>query len=1211
MIQNRQEDLGVKEFASVYCEELKSVVERRRNLDRSDPLPGDGLDDDQPHCSQTEEQLRTWALKRNLCGLALSGGGIRSATFCLGVLQGLAAAGLLKRIDYLSTVSGGGYIGAWLSAWIRRDGIDRVVEGLKPPAFREPLHPAISPTEPGANSREPEPVEPEAIRHLRLYSNYLAPRHGLLTFDGWTLIAIYLRNLLLNQLVLILAVFGLFAMVRLFVEFFALVYRYNLFVSPVVLCLAAIVPSVVAIVGVWLLSPEANGNRCPDGKCRLRNWSRGRAKQPEHGDGVQDLKECVEFAETWMLWKLCIIPLTFAAMATSLLLVYAAKSSESILPAAVVCTLVTTMFVVVGNLTVSSTWRSDRRVIVSALVVILATAVAFFPPAYVMLQIATSLRAPVAIISTFGVPLFLMSIVLGSFLMTGLRGYAHENERKRNDDDEANNAAPQPPRRCKLVKSPEIQREWWSQVAARLMMVSAGWAAVVGCVVFGPWAVVGLFRLAAGGIPSAIAGGTLGASWFAILAAGLRAAQQPATGSPNQRGVFPLLARATPPLFLGTLLLLCAVGGTWILYDFAAQLTPGEGRDFVSRSSHLLEDFNLVQLVPTPDSSLKGFPLGWLGLLATSFISFLCCWALGRTLGPNVFSLQRLYRNRLVRCYLGATNTNRSPEQLVNLDVRDDMPLASLSPEKGSKCNGTNVDARGPFHIINGALNQKASSVHHGRRSGAKSSGRTSSANDLAENLQFGERQSESFIFTPLNCGSQSTGYCPTHDFCGGIRIGEAIAVSGAAVSPNMGYHSSPSVTALLTVFNVRLGEWFPNPRTSGQESNKRKRPSPFLLLHELAGMTDSKSDYVYVSDGGHFENMGVYELIRRRCRFILAVDAGADPKFHENVGRVVRQVRIDFGVWIDVNMRPVTPGPDGLAESHVVVGRIHYGYVDKPETSERASPSGKPRPSGSDDQNDPRFLYEENQGIIIWLKNSLTGDEPGDVANQVATHPTFPYDTTLDQFFDEPQFESYRALGLHTVLKSLNLPAIPQADDSNDSKHPCQVGIEPVRSIASTARRSEPTNWTIRQMFELNYDYWLTKPGQLIPKYIHENEAYARIQNILRTESNVRRIADSLYGGSNAEQVKDSPPTTEERLMANEMFTLLENVWFSLDLEQNQYHPIHSGWMEVFRRWSKSQILHAAWQTGGPGSAGPLCCEYSPAFRRFINSIIRIPGAN
>jgi len=117
--------------------------------------------------------------------LCLSGGGIRSAIFGLGILQGLAKHELLHNFDYLSTVSGGGYVGGWLTAWIYHDGVKAVTKELK----RDPKF-TLNP-------------EPQPVRHLRAFSNYLTPKAGLTSADTWTLIAIFIRNMFLNWLVLI------------------------------------------------------------------------------------------------------------------------------------------------------------------------------------------------------------------------------------------------------------------------------------------------------------------------------------------------------------------------------------------------------------------------------------------------------------------------------------------------------------------------------------------------------------------------------------------------------------------------------------------------------------------------------------------------------------------------------------------------------------------------------------------------------------------------------------------------------------------------------------------------------------------------------------------------------------------------------------------------------------------------------------------------
>ena len=134
--------------------------------------------------------------KHSTVGLCLSGGGIRSATFALGVLQGLARVKLLSKFDYLSSVSGGGYIHQFLAAWIYRKGsLDKVQD------LMDPLPNCVH----GDGTPDPDyaTVQPEPIRWLRRYSNYLAPQKGLFSADTWTLVAIIVRNAGLNLFTLI------------------------------------------------------------------------------------------------------------------------------------------------------------------------------------------------------------------------------------------------------------------------------------------------------------------------------------------------------------------------------------------------------------------------------------------------------------------------------------------------------------------------------------------------------------------------------------------------------------------------------------------------------------------------------------------------------------------------------------------------------------------------------------------------------------------------------------------------------------------------------------------------------------------------------------------------------------------------------------------------------------------------------------------------
>ena len=151
------------------------------------------LEDAFPDAFERIHDIRLAAMYKRLHrtkqkALCLSGGGIRSGTFALGLLQGMARHDLIGEFDYLSTVSGGGYIGSWLTAWIHRH-----PKGLK------------GVTRELANNEPASKIDPDSapIRHLRSYSNFITPQVGLLSADTWTFVGIYLRNLFLNWLVFI------------------------------------------------------------------------------------------------------------------------------------------------------------------------------------------------------------------------------------------------------------------------------------------------------------------------------------------------------------------------------------------------------------------------------------------------------------------------------------------------------------------------------------------------------------------------------------------------------------------------------------------------------------------------------------------------------------------------------------------------------------------------------------------------------------------------------------------------------------------------------------------------------------------------------------------------------------------------------------------------------------------------------------------------
>ncbi|HKS42553.1 MAG TPA: hypothetical protein VJX74_18210, partial [Blastocatellia bacterium] len=291
-----------------------------------------------------------------------------------------------------------------------------------------------------------------------------------------------------------------------------------------------------------------------------------------------------------------------------------------------------------------------------------------------------------------------------------------------------------------------------------------------------------------------------------------------------------------------------------------------------------------------------------------------------------------------------------------------------------------NFRSRKPFHVVNMALN-----LVHG------------------DNLAWQERKAESFTASPLHCGSytikdEETGLCGSYrtakEYGEGISMGTAVAISGAAVSPNMGYHSSAVITFLLTLFNARLGWWLGNPGKPGSDTYYRSGPLLSIrpLLAEAFGLTDDKNKYIYLSDGGHFENLAFYEMVLRRCHSIVVSDGGADPECaFDDLGGAIRKIRIDLGVRITIDKIMIfSRKSDDKQKKYCAVGTIHYSEVD----------------GGG----------EENDGTLIYIKPSICGGEPADVFNYAQTSKMFPHETTADQFFSESQFESYRALGDHAV---------------------------------------------------------------------------------------------------------------------------------------------------------------------------------------------------
>jgi len=235
-----------------------------------------------------------------------------------------------------------------------------------------------------------------------------------------------------------------------------------------------------------------------------------------------------------------------------------------------------------------------------------------------------------------------------------------------------------------------------------------------------------------------------------------------------------------------------------------------------------------------------------------------------------------------------------------------------------------------------------------------------------------------------------------------------AVATSGAAVSPGMGSGKTTSSQAMLmTLMNIRLGFWTPTPNQDAWRL-PQARLWPYYSLREFLSQTNDLSSYCYLTDGGHFDNLGLYSLVERGCRFIVAVDAVADPvPCFSDLGNAIRRCRIDFNVDINIDITPFQRSKaDPFANQHFVVGEIIY-------TEDHAKFLGWHDTS-----------LAARTGVIVYVKSSLIEHEkglPADVRQYGIENSDFPQQSTVDQWFDESQFESYRQLGWHSMLAAFS----------------------------------------------------------------------------------------------------------------------------------------------------------------------------------------------
>ncbi len=978
-------------LAQILCDELNQIIPARPvEKGERDKLAYEELG------SENLEEVFEHLHKHELAALCVSGGGIRSATFGLGVVQALADRKLLEGFDYLSTVSGGGYLGSWLSAWIFRERLRKGLHEANPGADFKGLGEKLrginlaedSTTTAGLNNFDVDDVdanagleevqrrlncvppnapgdpnpEPTQLQHLRDYSNYMSPRVGLLSADTWTLIGIYLRNLFLN-----LTIFIPFIMAVLLIpRFFYSLIRWDGIKGDA----AAIVIVVALSLGGFALSSVLS-------------------KLPSKNQG----KDVDRNTDSWN-FLLAVFPLVLMALAMSALYIGTLSLSDTadraasdptllegvmnlrslpgfVVSALLVCAIGYALFALRRRVQgLALDWRTLLATVASAALwgalLWFLTPRIFDPAALKSALLPESQSFAIVIYACVSVPIFLLIFLVAAAVFIGL------SSGKVTDED----------------------REWLARYGAWVLIVSIVWIVLNALVLLAP---LGIERLVEMGSSksdwdwlysfSVAAVGFI--SGAVSLIGGFSSKTEAVSGAvpPKKRSYLSAAPKIAAVIFLGFIFAGFAYLTTQI---FEAPALLGDGPDAIYLPSDAQNH---------------------LAVLSKSHIVLLALWLVGLSgfglfmaffVNVNKFSLHGAYRDRLVRAYLGASNKYRKTNTFTGFDDGDNFQLHRLKKQR-------------PFHVINATLNLVGGT-----------------------NLAWQNRKAASFTMSPLHSGSWCLGYRHTNEYCRNknlgdcsdvtrcnrlekdcvkddsgklvcqlpgkaLRLGTAMAISGAAANPNMGYYSSSVVTFLMSLFNIRLGWWLGNTGDVGSKKDRfgdyffeKSSPSVAVLplLNETLGRTDKHKKFLNVTDGGHFENLALYEMVLRRCRFIVLSDGAADEEFkYGEIANAIQKCKVDLGVDIAFTKEITIRSRNSKSEAGVERTRFSLGYITYPEQSQAT-------------------------GYLLYIRPTFYQDEePMDVRFYANANTKFPHQSTGDQMYDEKQFEAYRRLGYFTMM--------------------------------------------------------------------------------------------------------------------------------------------------------------------------------------------------
>jgi hypothetical protein len=906
--------------------------------------------------------------------LCLSGGGIRSAAFCLGVLQAFARqrngdGRLLTRFHYLSTVSGGGYIGSWLQVLMHEQGTQAAMEAL-------------------------QKENPPEVAWLRQFSSYLSPAGGILSKDAWAGVMLYLRNLMLNWMVflpfaMLLTVVAVFQRTA-FAQFYnppledachrmttvagvmgdlgpcqppiALASIMD-WPDPIALGLGVLGAAclVVAVVSAASMLPSHRGPGHYVSETTIRRW----AVYPSLAwslltplalapwfEGLANGEPRLQFALPFVFCCL-----TVAAFALASLGAFGRHCNWAVSLSAVLCAGV--------GLFASGQWGAWAGALIgglcyAALALLFAIAdlrasrqlgayvcnlfpwIAAAAMGGLLLWIGEQLAGAVAVerraevVAAVGPLWLIMCHNLLSAMFVGLR---------------------------REVPHAELDREWLARLSALKFRVAVFWAVFAAATLI--LSRVGLHEDRAWGpVLSALAAGPV-AAWLGKQAM-----------SRLESLIGGKALAASWSMILNVLAALFAIAAAAVLGRATDELYgPLQGLiDGWLRNPH--------PWLPTQVAGWLHDAHPWVPMLITQAALLAVLGAIhfidARRINVNRFSMHGVYRNRLIRAFLRGGRLRQPHDAFTNFDDADNPKLHELMRVQQEP-------ERRLFPVLGMTVNLTG-----------------------AGRLDWTERKGASFTATPLHCGAGyardgAGAYVDSASYAWrdgqskrtvsvpGISLGTAMTISGAAVSPNWGYHSSQLTAFLMTLFNVRLGAWLPNPIPPHPTYLGLAKPKNVFqaLLAELLGSADDTRQAIYLSDGGHFDNLGLYEMFRRRCAVIVVADAAADPDCRLfDLGAALRRAEIDMEVRVEWT--------DWLA-------------------------SRKNRKAETKGLGFGRISYKEGgQGVLVYLKPDYAGDVPVDIRAYGEEHPTFPNESTLDQWFTESQFESYRALGEFQTARML-----------------------------------------------------------------------------------------------------------------------------------------------------------------------------------------------